>query len=216
MTGKNITICGSKGHGKDTVADVFVEMWGYEKRSFADPMKRMLHEGFGIPFSRLYGNDEAKAAILPEYGVSVRHMLQTLGTEWGRDLIQKDVWVRATLAFMRDVEACNHATHVSLGHAPPQVRWVVPDTRRRNELDALVDRGFKVIRVTRPGYGGTAGSGHVSEAGIPGLSPDVRIVNDGTLHQLESAAVKAWHHLANNSHSALQVADTLVIIASTL
>jgi hypothetical protein len=79
------------GCGKTTVADLFIE---HQRVSFAAPLKRVvwnLLNNLGLDgFSYVYIDKES---IIPEIGVSARHMMQTLGTEWGRACIHPDFWV---------------------------------------------------------------------------------------------------------------------------
>ena len=100
MKHKLIGITGPAQCGKDTVADYLIERLGYAKASFADPLKKMLEAGLGLNAAQLYGPD--KEAIAPRYGCSPRHIMQTLGTEWGRERVHPDIWVRAMVAQMDD------------------------------------------------------------------------------------------------------------------
>ena len=81
-----IGIAGKARSGKDTAASYLLNKLGgdWSAASFADPMKTMLN-AIGVDTS-----DEAKDLPSNQYGVSTRHMLQTLGTEWGRNIIADD------------------------------------------------------------------------------------------------------------------------------
>ena len=68
--------------GKDSTADIIVSHFGYRKHSLADVMKEACRVIFGWTDKHLYG--ELKEVIDPRYGISPRHALQTLGTEWGQ------------------------------------------------------------------------------------------------------------------------------------
>lgn len=83
--------------GKSTIAAA-LEQKGYVIVPFAETLKLML-----LPMLEALGYDnkganylvnQAKQVVVGDAGVSVRHMLQTLGTEWGRQCIHPDVWVR--------------------------------------------------------------------------------------------------------------------------
>ena len=79
------------GCGKTTVASLLTE---HQCMPFAAPLKRAVWrllddlnlEGFRYVYAD-------KEAIIPELGVSARHMMQALGTEWGRACIHPDFWV---------------------------------------------------------------------------------------------------------------------------
>jgi hypothetical protein len=154
--------------GKTTVADLLIE---HERVAFAAPLKctvsNMLNE-LGLPgFNYAYTDKEA---IIPELGVSARHMLQTLGTEWGRACIHPDFWVMIARA---------KAERIMNGGGSV----VVDDVRFPNEAAMIFGLGGELWRIDRPGvsYDGS----HESEGGLEDITPDRVIVNDGTIAQLK-------------------------------
>ena len=94
-----IGLSGYSQSGKDTVAEILVKQYGYKRMAFADKIREALYtlnpvvNAIGNEFIYLQrlvdssGWDEAKKN--PE----VRRLLQTLGAEVGRDLIDPSVWV---------------------------------------------------------------------------------------------------------------------------
>ena len=156
------------GCGKTTVADLLIE---HQRVSFAAPLKRavcnMLHE-LGLPdFTYAYTDKEA---IIPELGVSARHMMQTLGTEWGRACVHPDFWVM--IARAKTQRIINDGVSV-----------VIDDVRFPNEAAMVFELGGELWRIDRPGvsYDGS----HESEGGLEDITPDRVIVNDGTIAQLK-------------------------------
>jgi hypothetical protein len=155
--------------GKTTVANALVSAHGYQRVAFADPLKAMacrFLESLG------YRQDEAerlvyidKATKIPALGVSVRHLLQTLGTEWGRTCVSPDVWLRCWTA-----SAAQHP------------RVVVDDVRFTNEAELIRSMGGQVWLVVRPGVADS--TGHASEGGLTGWEFDRVIHNDGTIEEL--------------------------------
>ena len=109
-------------------------------------------------------SDDAKAVIDDSFGVTPRHMMQTLGTEWGRHMIDGDIWVKA---FAR----------LNAGMCV-----IVPDVRFENEA-ALVREHGVLIHLT--GRGGIEGN-HVSENPIEFKSGDIVIDNSRDLAWLHS------------------------------
>jgi hypothetical protein len=87
--------------------------------------------------------------------------MQTLGTEWGRQMIGEDLWLRAM------------ATHLD-ECASENDRIVISDVRFANEAEFIRSRGT-LWHLIRPGYGL---AGHASESGFPALDCDVRLDND--------------------------------------
>ena len=116
------------------------------------PLKRavsqMLNE-LDLPgFNHVYGDKET---IIPELGVSARHMMQTLGTEWGRACIHPDFWVM--IARAKTQRTMNDGGSV-----------VIDDVLFPNEATMIRDLGGELWRIERPGiaYNG----GHESEGGL--------------------------------------------------
>lgn len=154
--------------GKTTVAEALVHR-GYDRVPFAAPLKDM---ACSLLVSLGYGRGEAarlvyedKGAKLPALDVTVRHVLQTLGTEWGRTCIGPDVWL-----------TCWRAT------ATARRLVVVDDVRFPNEADLIRDLGGELWCVWRPGLANT--TGHTSEGGLDDFPFDRWIMNDGTLEDL--------------------------------
>lgn len=160
MVGKMrlIGIAGKARSGKDTAAKYLLNKLGSEWyiASFADPMKEMLNV-IGIDTG-----DSFKDLPINQFGVSTRHMLQTLGTEWGRNLISNDFWV--------DVFANMNAYQCV----------IVPDVRFENEADLIREHG---VLICIEGRGGVDGS-HISERKLQYDDRDIYIDNRGSLSEL--------------------------------
>ena len=155
-----IGFTGAARSGKDTAADYLLTLLpGYVKASFADPLKDMARIGLGLSDEQLYGDD--KHIIDPRYGCSPRYIMQTLGTEWGRDLINSEVWLIA----MADRVKGN---------------TLIPDVRFPNEANFVRERGILIHIV---GRGGIEGS-HKSEEALPVLEGDILVANDGDVERL--------------------------------
>lgn len=109
-----------------------------------------------------------KEAVLAPFGVSARHMLRTLGTEWGRECVGPDVWTAHWLERVRSRSFV-----------------VVDDVRFPNEAELVRTLGGQMWRVTRPGV--ERATEHASEGGLdnwPHFTHD--IINAGTLQDLLS------------------------------
>ena len=153
-----IGIAGKARSGKDTAANYLLEKLGddWSSASFADPMKAMLGV-IGVNCS-----DAAKDLPKNQYGVSTRHMLQTLGTEWGRNGIGSNFWI--------DVfEKYNAGQCV-----------IVPDVRFENEAELIREHG---VLICIEGRGGIEG-GHISERKLQYDDRDIYIDNRGSLSEL--------------------------------
>lgn len=150
-----IGIAGPARAGKDTLCSYMLDnldgIW--LRSSFADPIKEMLR-AIGVDCS-----DDAKAVVSDDYGVTPRHMMQTLGTEWGRHMIDGDIWVKA---FAR----------MNAGKCV-----IVPDVRFENEAALVREHGVLIHLVGRGGIEGN----HVSENAIEFKPGDIVIDNSRDL-----------------------------------
>jgi len=199
---RTIGICGFKGAGKDTSADHLVAKHGYRKTSLAAPIKKVVKEIFDFPDEHLYGSSHLRevqderyrfSGLDPVDGsplhpvrlsrdqfwqresdgefflefISPRLALTTMGTEWGRRLTDS-IWVSACLNQIR---------------RSASDRWVVPDVRFLNEVEAIQSAGGKVVRLLR----GMRTSSHPSELEmetIPHSKFDICIDNQGSKEDL--------------------------------
>jgi len=161
--------------GKDFVSDYLVDnMPGYVKHSYATPIKIMLAEGLGLTHFQLYG--DGKQDNDPRYDKSCRELMQTLGTDWGRNMIGLDIWVNALRHFLT-VQKIDDA--------------VIADVRFENEAAFVRERGL-LIHIT--GRGGIPGN-HESEAGVEVKDGDIVVKNtvggstDGLYRQLREEVI---------------------------
>lgn len=179
-----IGLTGAAGAGKDTVADHLAGAHGFVKMSLAGPLYQMLEVMTGIPAARL-ANRAVKEAPVDWLGVSPRRLLQTLGTEWARDTVGEDVWIKHLFRRIDDFGAA--------------AGFVITDVRFENEAQAMKARGGRIIEVVRPTPlhdVAEAARRHSSEAGIPDDLIDVTLVNDtdvmGLLSRVDAAV--RWLH----------------------
>jgi len=154
--------------GKTTVANI-LHSKGFERIAFADPLKAMVVQ---LLMSLGYREDEAsrlayidKEMLVAPLGCTTRHLLQTLGTEWGRRLVRNDIWLKCWAA-----------------SAVMQERVVADDVRFPNEAQLIQQLGGQMWKVWRPGQ--ERDTDHVSEGGLDTWKFDRLIVNDGNLDQL--------------------------------
>lgn len=161
---KVVALTGLAGSGKSTVADYLVRRHGYVRVKFAGPLKDMCRS-IGLTEDHIEGSlKELPSPLLA--GRTPRFVMQTLGTEWGRDIIGPNFWTGLW---------CDRASDV-LDHGG---RVVVDDCRFENEADAVRGYGGLLIRIE--GRGGVAGS-HASEAGA--FDVDAVLHNTGSVGEL--------------------------------
>ena len=160
-----IGIAGRARSGKDAVASFIVAAIGGYRYGFADPIRAMLTP-LGVDMSDPYWQARKEEPI-PALGVSPRRMMQTLGTEWGRQLINPDLWL--IMAHQR-----------LLQNGPGMV---ISDVRFDNEAAWIRKHGGRIIHVIRPET--KAVEAHASEDGIEMQDTDARLFNSGTLEELQ-------------------------------
>jgi len=177
-----IGLCGLAGSGKDEAAAILSREHRFAVISFAGPIYRAVSEITGLSPHELK-NRAIKEQPIPWLGKSPRELLQTLGTEWGREMVSQDIWITIALRRARQYEGSS---------------WnvAITDVRFDNEAEAILAAGGQVWRVERPGAGlsGKAAE-HSSEAGIPDHLVNQVIGNTGTLDDLEATVNAAFRSL---------------------
>jgi hypothetical protein len=162
--------------GKDTAAQVLVDA-GWTRVAFADTLRDMLYAlnpAIHLPVTWKYdelhsmvdaqGWDSAKMEF-----PMIRDLLQRLGTEAGRDILDPDIWVH------KGEEKIEHAADL-------ETPVVITDMRFQNELRMIRRRGGKLVWVERPGIGPV--NSHASEHSITKEDCDVVLWNGGTIEDL--------------------------------
>jgi hypothetical protein len=164
-----IGIAGKKRTGKSTCANYLVHDFQFGQYAFATPLKEMLL-AMGLQHDEL---EEHKEEPLHRLGISLRprDLLQRLGTEWGRQLIDPDLWTKLADRHIKDCIAGD----------PDMDRWVISDVRFENEAAWVRSNGGIVVHLVR--HTGNVDK-HASEAGVEVRPQDYVITNNGTLSQL--------------------------------
>ena len=142
--------------------------------SFASPIKAM-----AVTFLQSLGYDrhearslvfERKEEIIPEINKTSRYVQQTLGTEWGRELIGQSLWIDI---MQRRLEICRKKGFNA----------IIDDVRFFNEAQMIKSLGGSMWKIVRPGL--IPPKGHASEGSLNDWDGfDHVIVNDGSLQDL--------------------------------
>lgn len=191
-----IGIVGFIGSGKGTVGSILSEKYEFTQDSFAAPLKDAVAAIFGWDRTLLEGaTPESRMwRELPDKfwsekfrkPFSPRLALQLMGTEAGRDVFHKDVWVTSLLKRSKGRDT------------------VITDVRFKNEINLIKENNGIVVRVRRgeePEWYTTAVLAnrgyshemeelqklniHISEWDWIGSPIDYTISNDGSLGDLE-------------------------------
>lgn len=167
MVKKLIGITGCAGSGKDTVAAYLKSNYNFDSVAFAEPIRDGMRAMFGLE-DKHFQHPE-KETVLQEFGKSPRQMMQTLGTQYGRECVNKDLWL--ILAGKKIAKHYLDGFNVAL-----------TDVRFDNEAEYVRNAGGVVWHVSRA----VAGTPHIhaSEAGVAFIQGDEVIDNNGTLYGL--------------------------------
>jgi len=171
-----IGITGKSGSGKDEVGDILRTKYNFAVTTFAYPIVKAVCDMLEVSIDKW--DDRAwRNEPQPVYEVTPRHMVQTLGTEWGRHNIKGTIWVDLAMARL---------------DALPEKHIAVTDVRFRNEADRIRSDDYDghIIHVHRAELEADSTPEHrkhESELGIGlPLTDDFHINNFGTLKNLET------------------------------
>ena len=160
-----IAFTGLAQSGKTTAANAFISI-GYDRMSFADPLKAMVRSLTSVT---------DKDARPPELcGKSLREVYQSLGTDWGRNMVGGNIWIIAGRARLNTL----------LGDVESDIirGIVIDDIRFDNEADLVRSMGGVVIEITRASVPQME---HASEAGISRDLIDYSFANEGDIATLQ-------------------------------
>jgi hypothetical protein len=203
-----IGIYGSKGVGKDFVGkELYEVIQGSEESrrghygdnpmatllALADPIKDYVIKHLGIPHSLAYGSDEDKNT-LTDYlwekmpfkhdkkgRMSVREIIQTVGTELGRDVWGNNIWLNNM----------HNRIDYYAGMVPKCVVYaIITDVRFDNEVNVIRSWGGVIWGVKGPQRIKKTGDSHSSERQHD-IALDAIIINDvGTTKEQVGAQIK--------------------------
>tara|TARA_R110000824_G_scaffold39493_4_gene119413 strand:+ start:72 stop:698 length:627 start_codon:yes stop_codon:yes gene_type:complete len=130
-----VGLLGLAGSGKGTVADYMVNEFGYEKQSFASPIKDITSTLFGWDRALLEGDTkESREFREKQQGKYIpRDVLQKIGTECFRDAFNPDFWIDALES-----------------RVDTSKNIVIADVRFKNEMDWILSKQGKLLWVSRP------------------------------------------------------------------
>jgi hypothetical protein len=167
-----IGLTGFKNSGKDSVARILVEEFGYVRRAFADNLKMEVW----ARSARLVGHFTGPGHGLDwpawlAYVEQHKHEPPDSPHGWPRQLLQAWAQMRRDLS----------GEEYWLKQVALEPGIVVSDVRYPNERVAIKTAGGVVWRIERPG---TGSDGHASEVQIATLEVDDTVYNTGSLDDL--------------------------------
>ena len=226
-----IGVSGRIGSGKDTIGEIIQKLCitnskpEFEIKKYAGKLKQVASLLTGIPVESFEDQEFKKALLGAEWGtvrhnplnaipvfgdvkfnelMSVRELLQKLGTDAVRNGLHKDAWVNALFAdYKLSEESIVRKTKSGQYYDKKEYpNWIITDMRFPNEMEAVVERKGITIRVVRPKieslvdkmrpysdlvhYGIPMPKEHPSETALDDAKFDYEIINDGTIEDLVS------------------------------
>ncbi|TFH84939.1 deoxynucleotide monophosphate kinase [Billgrantia azerbaijanica] len=161
-------LAGPARAGKSTAQGIIADRFGLARVNFADPIKDALAAMLWLDERHLAG--ELKEKPLGWLPHSPRELMQTLGTEWGRELYGTGFWTTVAqqrLARLEDIEGERFQGAV------------FSDVRFESEARWIRNHGGTVIHLQR--NDAQPVRSHPSEAGIPLKHGDLIVANNGDL-----------------------------------
>lgn len=185
-----IGIIGKARSGKDQFGEYLIDSLkekynrNFVRVAFADELKRMCEESFGLSKDQLWGDlKEAvdrrfrkpmvkETASGDDFFWSPREIMQAIGSFYRS--IDYDFWVRALDKFIMSL---------------PNNDFIITDVRHINECEYVKSKSGILIKVLRENADTIHGMAHESETSLDKYNGfDIEINNNGTLEELRTAA----------------------------
>lgn len=177
-----IALAGDTGSGKDTVGAYLIKEHGFERKAFADPLKRAIAALFDIPFSEIdklkndttimvgFGRqDDISMDIVPIHRpITFRKFVQNYG-ESLKLILGDDVWTNLTLP---------KASYAGRKIVITDCRFIV-EAERIKQFDGMI---WEIVRPSVQKPAQESANKHVSD--IIDFDTDYVIHNDSTLEEL--------------------------------
>jgi hypothetical protein len=170
-----IAICGAKRSGKDVLAKYLINLYNYEKLSFAEPLKKAVKELFnfndiqvGIDEENAIGNE--KDIIDDRWGITPRKALQYFGTEI-MQYKMNELIPNINRGFFADI---------LLSKIVENKNYVISDLRFLHEYEKIKGLNIVIIKVVRPSLVKIRDI-HISENEYEQIPCNIEILNEGTI-----------------------------------
>lgn len=131
------------------------ETSNWKLKAFARAIKKMVSEMTGCDILDLDYGEFKNTYVSKDSKTTYRQLLQIIGTDIGRNLIDPNIWVNILMKeydndmqAMAPIEAYEYMFgHANIGEYAP--KWLITDVRFPNEIKAIKDRQGIVIKVLR-------------------------------------------------------------------
>lgn len=214
MSGRLIALGGKLRAGKDAVGDYLESSHGFVKMGMSDALNEALlalNPWIDIEVTTDHGDTTVTLVSTERYqdlhdrvgyveakkNPEVRRLLQVLGTEVGRDMIDQDVWVKIAEKKILDLWSQGRDVVITAIRFPNELDMV----RRLGGINAWIERP-EALRIDSNGLESSTGtltpksksqvrrmeastiSEHASENSVSADDFNYVLMNDGTLDQL--------------------------------
>lgn len=199
-----VSFSGRKGCGKSTAADYLVENYGFQKISFADPLKKLLSKVLDTPLDNFYSQQHKEAHTIIEWGpthtdrlseqcgehiphtkdytfYSIREALQVVGTD-----------------ILRAHDPDFHVKR-ALVELAPEGKYCADDCRFPNEMLWLKNNGAKCVFLLRPNN--FEYSNHYSEVALNWAMFEYNIINNRSVKYLQNKLKSFMLGVLNPNHA---------------
>ena len=174
-----IGVSGKAYSGKDFTADAIKQLFPdlkIYKIAYADAVRNM-RKGI-VDVDAIYKLNKKEEPI-EGLGVSLRELMQSLGTDWGRHILGDNFWVNILNKRINDNSFLTEADVI-----------VISDCRFQNEIDYIVNHNGIVLNVIADSkeYKRSKFSEHESEiiSIVGDIDPRIEIFNDFTSNYISS------------------------------
>lgn len=156
-----IGVAGKKQSGKDTFGKLLQAIDSdYENKKFSNKLKEVVSMLTGYSVALLEEEDIKNQRLGATFkGLTIRELLQQLGTEVFRNNFDDDIWVNL------------------LFNSYSEGKWVITDVRFQNEVDMIKQYGGIVVKVERAST--DSEDTHISENLVDRFEYDYIIKNNG-------------------------------------
>lgn len=181
---KIIGLHGPAGCGKNTIAEFLCDTQRFRQISLAQPIRNGISTMFGLPMEYLTDRALKEQPLDLLCGHTPRHAMQTLGTEWGRNHICLDVWLKIAqreIDYQASLAAANNLFLNGI---------VISDIRFEGEAKWLRDQGGTIWHILRPNNPHVLNTNHASEKPIVPLDGEPFLINNGNIVQLYGRTVE--------------------------
>lgn len=176
-----IGLAGRARAGKTTAAKYLASTHNLQTYAFADPLREGLTTILNL--SPRDFDDEHKEQPIAWLGRSARELMQSMGTEWGRNHVHPELWLllaEQNLGFLKQTYAAASG-------------FVISDLRFENEAAFVREKGGLVIHLIRESAPDV--TPHISETGIAIHDNDVVVHNDESIEQMTGQLDKIFKAL---------------------